>query len=1294
MLTERHIEKLTSINSIEKLLDFLRVELDWPLAEGDVNELTFSYDADELGIKPEHAPKINKVYQIRPISGDQPWGVFFIDFENKKLPVTLMRRILNHLRIKNRGKSGQWEAGDLLFMTTYGEEVEGMREVAFAHFHQQAGDLPTLNVLQWDAQDTPLKLKTTYEALRSNLGWPPDTEDKDAWRTQWRTPFKRPVGHVIRTSKGLAEKLAELSRNIRDSVREVLEAESEKGSVTKLYKAFKEALIHDLKPEDFADTFAQTITYGLFSAAVSRRYPEEGGSKSLTTETISEIVPETNPFLREVLATFLDVGGRKKGGIDFDELGIQDVVELLRSDETDMRAVLEDFGNRRQGEDPVIHFYEDYLKAYNKELKVKRGVFYTPQPVVSYIVRSVHELLQTEFGIEDGLASTITWDEMAARNPDIKIPEIRNLDGKVVGHTDPDTHFVKVLDPATGTATFLVEVIDVIHKHLQKKWKEDRDEAIALLRYPSPSSHSSYSFYPTFEAFWNAYVPDCLLPRLYGYELMMAPYAIAHMKVGLKLGETGYKFGSDKRVRIYLTNALEPPSELQARLALDWEALAHEAQAVKAVKETERFTVVIGNPPYSGISSNMTPEAQRIVDAYKFVDGAALDERKLWLQDDYVKFLRIAQTTVEGAGTGILGFITNHGYLDNPTFRGMRQSLLATFQAMQMIDLHGNANKKENPPDGSHDENVFDIRQGVAVCIAARTGSREIVAHTDLWGSRDMKYEWLATNSIGSTPLAQLAPDSPFYFLRPQNIDSRAEYNEGWDVADIMPVSCAGFVTARDHFVIDLDSEALLSRIADFSDPALSDEDIRSKYFEGMGSDKYPDGDSRGWKVPEARRRIQDDANWKDRLQRCLYRPFDFRPIYWTTWMVDWPRPQVMRHMLQGPNQALAVAKSVEIGRYEHALCTDRIIGHHSVSLKEVNYILPLFRYPTEQEAAMGIGKEPNLSPAYLDALAGAIGRRFESGGFPTGRDSEASGGHGGLFAAGAEPSTVFRESSAEPREPSAEARASLAEPREPSAELRASQAEARAPQAELRAPSAEPRASQAEASFSPEDVFHYIYAVLHSPAYRSRYAEFLKIDFPRIPLPGPGKHGASGPGVFDALVPLGADLVALHLMESPRLDQHLTTLVGTDHFLGTQEMVKHEPHHAGDLTDMTSGNGDHIGGATEMVDMGPRVEKVSYSNNTVWIDKAQTVGFQGVPEEVWNFHIGGYQVCEKWLKDRGPKKGKPGRLLSPEDITHYHRIVVALSETIRIMQEIDIAIDSHGGWPGAFMTGASDAAS
>jgi N-6 DNA Methylase len=315
------------------------------------------------------------------------------------------------------------------------------------------------------------------------------------------------------------------------------------GPLTKLYKAFQAALIHDLKPEEFADTYAQTITYGLLTAAISRTEMSGGTAGTFVkADDIAEIVPVTNPFLKEMLQMFLTAGGRN-GGIDFDELGVQDVVELLRGDETDLPAILRDFGNKTQGEDPVIHFYEHFLSAYNKKLKIQRGVFYTPKPVVSYIVRSVHDLLQTEFGLEDGLASTATWGEMAAKNNELKIPE----------DVKPVEMFVQILDPATGTATFLVEVIDVIHHTLKAKW--DKSGLKAMPKLPP----SSFPRQPSaFGEYWNQYVPLALLPRLHGYELMMAPYAIAHMKIGLKLHETGYRFGSDERARIYLTNALEP----------------------------------------------------------------------------------------------------------------------------------------------------------------------------------------------------------------------------------------------------------------------------------------------------------------------------------------------------------------------------------------------------------------------------------------------------------------------------------------------------------------------------------------------------------------------------------------------------------------------------------------------------------------------------------------------------------------------------------------------------------------
>jgi predicted helicase len=481
-------------------------------------------------------------------------------------------------------------------------------------------------------------------------------------------------GEVIATAKDLAARLADLARRIRRRARLVMKFESERGPLRRLHKAFREALIHDLTEDDFADMYAQTITYGLFSAAVSR-------PAGVTADTAVQMVPGTNPFLRDMMGTFLTAGGRREK-LNFDELDIQEVVDLLNSPDTHMADVLRDFDNRNPQEYPIIHFYEHFLAAYDKEKKVSRGVFYTPKPVVSYIVRSVDELLRTEFGLEDGLASTATWREMAAKHTGLKIP-----DG-----VRPDSPFVQILDPATGTATFLVEVIDVIHRTLAGKWEKGGAASMPKIR-------KGKSPVRDFQDYWNRYVPEHLLPRLHGYELMMAPYAIAHMKLPLKLKETGFtawdKLGKE-RARIYLTNALEPASDdKQMTITELTPALAHEARAVNAVKRNQRFTVVIGNPPYSAISANLTPQNRRIVDRYRSINGLPIRERSMLqfeknIQDDYVKFIAISQSAIEASPFGVVGLVTNHSYLDGPTLRGMRWNLLQTFSRLDTLDLHGN----------------------------------------------------------------------------------------------------------------------------------------------------------------------------------------------------------------------------------------------------------------------------------------------------------------------------------------------------------------------------------------------------------------------------------------------------------------------------------------------------------------------------------------------------------------------------------------------------------------------------
>ena len=452
-------DQLRRIKRLDQLLGYLRDELGWPIGSDSIEDITYDYASDELGLDTEHAAKIRQVKQLRPLTGGQPWGIFWVEFEKKRLPVVVLRRILANLVIKSRtgAKSAdrpRWQLRDLLFISAYGDESTDQREIAFAHFHQADGDLPTLQVLGWDGGNTVLTLNHVSSELREKLHWPTNPQDHAAWRAQWFGAFRHRLGHVIRTADILAETLAALARSIRDRCTVLMRAESEHGPLTKLFKAFQAALIHDLTPETFADAYAQTITYGLLTAAINRT-DMSGGTEAtyVKADDITLMVRVTSPFLKEMLGTFLTIGGRKNG-VDFDELGIQDVVELLRGDETDLPAILRDFGNRTRGEDPVIHFYEHFLSAYNKKLKIQRGVFYTPQPVVSYIVRSVHELLQTEFGLEDGLASTVTWGEMLQKHPWPETPAARPTNPATSAPSAPTNRSSKSSTPPPARPRF------------------------------------------------------------------------------------------------------------------------------------------------------------------------------------------------------------------------------------------------------------------------------------------------------------------------------------------------------------------------------------------------------------------------------------------------------------------------------------------------------------------------------------------------------------------------------------------------------------------------------------------------------------------------------------------------------------------------------------------------------------------------------------------------------------------------------------------------------------------------
>ena len=1152
--------RLAGIRRFDQLVAYLRDELGWPIASDDFEELTFEYTPGELGIDPKNAAKIQEIRRLRPLATGQPWGIFFVKFEPKRLPVVALRRILGRVTLKKRASANwserqAWAADDLLFVSNFGEGEE--RRIAFAHFSTPlaGNDLPTLKVLGWDNLDTPLHLDAVAHELTTHLAWPDDEEDIDSWREHWRSAFGLRHREVVTTSKQLSGHLAELARAIRDRTLAALAIENESGALTKLLNAFQTTLVHDLDEAKFADMYAQTIAYGLLSARITD--PARRRADDLATYM------RTNPFLRKMMEAFLRVGGRGGAGgpdIDFDELGVSEVVDLL--DRANMEAVVRDFGDRNPKEDPVIHFYEHFLAAYDKQQKVSRGVFYTPRPVVSYIVRSVHERLQSEFGLADGLADTTTWGEISERHDGVEIPY-----GVL-----PEQAFVQILDPATGTGTFLVEVIELIHDTMSAKWRSQGHGERAV------------------RARWNEYVPKHLLPRLHGYELLMAPYAIAHLKIGLKLYETGYRFESDERARVYLTNALEPGGDEQFALDL-LPALAQEAAAVNQIKRRQRFTVVVGNPPYLGeagrggawIASLMRgvelPSKRKTLSYFEVDDKPLGEKNPKWLNDLYVRFTRLSQHLIERSGAGVHGFITNHRYIDAPTFRGMRWALLSAFDHLALVDLHGNLKKKEVAPDGGRDENVFDIEQGVAIGLFVKRSPKRTAAelstprvrHSDLWGARAAKYVRLLEGA--ATAWAEVEPRPEFFLLKPFRGEETAEYDEWVSVTEIFPVRSVGIVTARDSLTVRWSKREIWGVVREMAEG--DEQAVRAKYRLR---------DVRDWKVAWAQRDLRRSGPSPEKIAPILYRPFDTRNTYYTgasRGFLCYPRADVMGHMLAGENLSIGLTRTVEIGSgFSHIFASRAMIQHHTVSLKEVNYQIPLYLYP-------GVGRSgelplspwpegkddrrPNLDPGFVKRFARRSGLDF------------VSEGRGDLLA-----------------------------------------------------------------NLGPEDLLAYIYAVLHSPVYRGRYDAHLKLDFPRVPP-------CANVGLFRDLARAGHSLLALHTLESPRLDQAAIDYTGPRN---------------------------------------PEVSRVGWSDGTVWLNAAKTIareghratkpgtaGFRDVPEEVWNFRVGGYQVCHKWLKDR------KGRRLSDEDLTHYEKIVVALSETSRIMAEVDQAIEVHGGWPNAFET-------
>lgn len=855
---------------------------------------------------------------------------------------------------------------------------------------------------------------------------------------------------TITSSTKLAQQMAAKARLLAEVIKGIFE-EEEKAKITDSQlqgqlEAFRDILIHDLTENEFADLYAQTIAYGMFAARLHDTTPE-----NFSRQEAAELIPKTNPFLRQIF--------QQIAGFDLDERIAWIVDDLAQTFQaTNMTRVMKNYSSNALHNDPMIHFYEDFLSAYNPELRKAKGVWYTPQPVVGFIVRAVDEILKHDFHLPQGLAdSSKILHEVV--NDQYKKGDKTTQTFKV------ETHRVQILDPATGTGTFLAEVVRQI-----------------------------YQKFNGMQGMWQGYVEDHLLPRLHGFELLMASYAVAHLKLDLQLSSLGFdssKIGN-KRLRIYLTNSLEGHHPNTGNVWAQW--LSSEASQANYIKRDCPVMVMIGNPPYSGESQNKGEWITKLMETYKKEPGGKekLKERNpKWINDDYVKFIRLAQDYVERNGQGVIGFINPHGYLDNPTFRGMRWNLLKTFDKIYTLDLHGNSKKKETCPDGSKDENVFDIMQGVSINIFVKTGEKKAdelgkVYHKDLYGLRNDKYNFLDTHNIEDVGYEELQPQAPRYLFIPQNYQLRHEYDKGISITDLFCINSVGVVTSKDSILLSNSQIDLLQKVR--------------KYY-----DIIPD---------------------ETLIKRIAYRPFDNLFIYYDVRKIERARESVMRNFFKG-NIGLITARSNKSSlECSHFYVSNTMSEAKCGERTTQSSIFPLYLYSTNVDGTEE--RLPNLNQTEWQKFNNAIGE-----------------------------------------------------------------------------------------ATTPEMLLSYIYGVLHSPSYRERYKEFLKIDFPRIPLPVQRKE-------FLRIGRIGYRLMNLHLMRF------------TDRW---------------ELTTTFPVTGDNV------------VDAISYQEGCVMINSTQYFG--DVPEEAWNAYIGGYQPAQKWLKDH------MGRILDYDDINHYRHIIHALAETQRLMEEL-----------------------
>ena len=733
----------------------------------------------------------------------------------------------------------------------------------------------------------------------------------------------------VRTAARLASLMASKARLVQRVVLHALQSDSaaeESDSLRHFYGYLKSSLMADLTEHAFADVYAQTMAYGLFAARVHDTKPKA----VFTLERVSTLIPASNSLLRRLFQNIANLP--HDSPIRLEAAGLAEIFAVA-----EMPTILEHFGDPADAQhDPFVHFYETFLSEYDAALRKVRGVWYTPNSVVRYIVRAVDACLKRDFGLPDGLADTSKTTISVKR------------DGQTVSET---FHKVQILDPAVGTGTFLAETIRHIHAAVFKNM----------------------------QGAWPGYVEQDLIPRLNGFEILIASYAMAHLKLYLTLKESGCR-ADRQRLRIYLTNTLEPHGAATGTLFDDY-WVAQEVRQADAVKRDTPVMVVLGNPPYSGESANKSAWIMGLMEDYKKEPGGVnrLDERNpKWINDDYVKFIRFAESLIERTREGIVAFINNHGFLDNPTFRGMRWRLLSAFDAVYILDLHGNSKRKETAPGGGKDENVFDIQQGVSINLFVKTGKKAPgalarVYHADLYGTREQKYAFLDAHAFGDTPFKELTPAAPEYFFVPRDTTLETEYKQGFAVDELFPITTVGVLTARDALTIHFSREDVKKTVRDFS--SLPVETARHNYDLG--------NDARDWSVKGAQQDLIDTKLNEALIVSYQYRPFDYRFTYYTgisKGFICNPRSNIMRQLNGRQNLALLVCKQSAVDTWEHAFITNMIADDSLVSnrTKERGYVFPLYLYHTDPNGLGIETREPNLNPEVVTRVAEALGAEPE----------------------------------------------------------------------------------------------------------------------------------------------------------------------------------------------------------------------------------------------------------------------------------------------------------------------------